>query len=176
MPFNTCDIIILHGAPGSGKSQTAKSLCRYFPQGVRLEVDTLRQMVISVNWTNQQEHIKLLEVAAEVGRRFLALNFKPVIIVDTFSGNKLDKFLKELQGKRKKTIVAKIVGLYCSDSELKHRLELRPENEFKNYEISVKLNTMTLKTNYNNQTNIDTTGLLPGQTAEIIYKSLTRNH
>jgi uridine kinase len=35
------DIIIIRGCPGSGKSQTAKSLSQYFPEGVRLEVDTI---------------------------------------------------------------------------------------------------------------------------------------
>jgi predicted PilT family ATPase len=40
---NIIDIIIIRGAPGSGKSQTAKSLSKYYPKGERLEVDSIRK-------------------------------------------------------------------------------------------------------------------------------------
>ena len=67
------DIIIIRGAPGSGKSQTAKSLSQVFPKGVRLEVDTIRQMVISVDWKNQQEHIDMLQASTKLVYEFLQL-------------------------------------------------------------------------------------------------------
>jgi predicted kinase len=87
------DVIILRGAPGVGKSTLAKELAQHFPKGVRIEVDTLRGMVISVDWTNQQEHKDLLQVAAQLTRQFLGLGFKPVLVVDTFSGDKVKDFL-----------------------------------------------------------------------------------
>ena len=91
------DIIILKGAPASGKSQTAKSLARFFPKGVKIEVDNLRQMVISVDWKNQAEHINLLQVSARLAHDFLKLDFKPVIVVDTFSGDKIKNFMATMK-------------------------------------------------------------------------------
>jgi adenylate kinase family enzyme len=76
------DIIIIRGCPASGKSQTAKKISKSFPKGVRLEVDTLRQMVISVDWTNQQEHINLLQVSTGLVIDFLKLGFSPVIVIE----------------------------------------------------------------------------------------------
>src|SRR5882724_2148092 len=90
------DIIILKGAPASGKSQTAQRLTQFFPKGVKVEVDILRQMVISVEWTNQEEHINVLQVSARLVHDFLKLGFKPVIVVDTLSGDKITKYLETL--------------------------------------------------------------------------------
>lgn len=162
------DIIILRGAPASGKSQTAKSLSQSFPKGVRLEVDTLRQMVISVDWKNQQEHINMLQVSTGLVHDFLKLGFKPVIIVDTFSGDKINKYLDTLY-QLDKDLSIKIFGLFTNDDELRKRLELRSNGEFRDFGICKRLNDDVRKIKYNTEFQIDTTGLLPMQTAEIIY-------
>src|ERR1700740_2801409 len=92
------DIIIIKGAPGSGKTETGKLLANHFPKGVRLEVDTVRSMVISVDWTNQKEHIQLLDMSAKITVDFLKTGLSPVILIDTFSGDKLNGFLKTING------------------------------------------------------------------------------
>lgn len=166
------DILILRGAPGTGKSQVGKSLGGYFPNGVRLEVDTLRQMVISVDWTNQQEHIQLLEIAAGLVQGFLKQGFKPVIVIDTFSGNKLEKFLENIKGRKKRLPETKIIGLHCSEEELKKRLEQRKGDAFKDFEISRKLNKLTRQTNYDKETKIDTTDLEARETAQRIFQEV----
>ena len=165
------DIIIIRGAPGSGKSQTAKSLTQFFPKGVKLEVDTLRQMVISVDWKNQEEHIHLLRVSTGLVHDFLKLGFSPVIVVDTFSGDKIIKYIESLY-QLDKTLSLKLFGLYVTDEELRRRLDLRSEPEFRDFGICKKLNDDLLKIKYNRECQIDTTGLLPMQTAEIIYSQL----
>jgi AAA domain len=162
------DVIILRGAPGSGKSQTAKSLSRFFPKGVKLEVDTLRQMVISVDWKNQEEHINLLKVSTGLVNDFLKLSFSPVIVVDTFSGDKIIKYLDTLY-QLDKTFSIKLFGLYVTDEELKRRLDLRSDPEFRDFGICKRLNDDLLKIKYDSEYQINTTGLLPNQTAEIIY-------
>lgn len=171
MPIKIPDIIIFRGAPGSGKSQTAKSLSQFFPKGVRLEVDTIRQMVISVDWKNQQEHINMLQVSTGLVNDFLKLGFKPVIVVDTFSGDKINKYLGTLY-QLNKDLSIKIFGLFTTDDELKRRLELRSKGEFRDFAICKKLNDDTLKIKYDSEFQIDTTGLLPVQMAEIIYERL----
>jgi adenylate kinase family enzyme len=87
------DTIIIKGAPGAGKSETAKELSKIFQKGVRMEVDNIRSMVVSVDWKNQQEHINMLQVAAGMVYDFLKYDFKPVIVVDTFSSDKINDFL-----------------------------------------------------------------------------------
>ena len=173
MQTEKIDIIIIRGAPASGKSQTAKSLSQYFHKGVRLEVDTLRQMVISVDWTNQQEHINMLQVSTRLVYDFLKLGFSPVIVVDTFSGDKINKYLDNLY-QLDKTLLIKMFALYVTEDELKRRLELRTNEEFRDFGICKRLNEDVLKIKYDTEFQIDTTGLLPTQTAEIINDNLHR--
>ena len=165
------DVIILRGAPWSGKSQTSKSLSKLFPKGVRLEVDTIRNMVISVDWKNQQEHVSMLQVSTGLVNDFLKLGFKPIIIVDTFSGDKIINFLSTIYQYNEKLSI-KIFGLFSTDDELKRRLELRSNEEFKDFAICKKLNDDIQKIKHNDEFKINTTGLLPGQTADIIYTRL----
>lgn len=175
MQDSKVDIIIIRGAPGSGKSQTAKSLSQFFPKGVKLEVDILRQMVISVDWKNQKEHINLLQVSKGLVYDFLKLGFSPVIVVDTFSGDKIIKYLESLY-QLDQTLSIKLFGLYVTDEELKRRLDLRSDPEFRDFRICKRLNDDLLKIKYQSEYQIDTTGLLSKQTAEIIYGNCFANN
>lgn len=166
------DIIILKGAPASGKSQTTKSLTRFFPKGVKIEVDNLRQMVISVDWKNQAEHINLLQIAARLTCDFHKLKFKPVIVVDTFSGDKIINFIANLK-QLDASLCTKIFSLYVSEDVLKKRLDVRPAGEFKDFGISKKLNEDVLKYKFEAEHQIDTSSLLPAETAEIIYREIS---
>lgn len=166
------DIIIVRGSPASGKSQTAKELANYFPNGVRLEVDNLRKMVISVDWKSQQEHINMLQVSTGLALDFLELGFSPVIVVDTFSGNKINKYLDTLNYLNNDLSI-KIFGLYTTNDELKRRLELRTNEEFKDFRICQRLNDDVIKIKYDKEFQIDTTGISGRQTAEIIYEQIT---
>jgi len=162
------DIIIIRGAPGSGKSQTAKNLSKFFPKGVRMEVDTIRQMVISVDWKNQQEHIDMLQASTKLVFEFLQFGFSPVIVVDTFSGDKINKYLLSLN-QFDENLSIKIFGLFTTDDELKRRLEGRTNGEFRDFGICKRINDEVLKVKYDTEFQVDTTGLSPMQTAETIY-------
>ena len=166
------DIIIIRGAPGSGKSQAAKSLSQLFPEGVRMEVDTIRQMVISVDWKNQQEHIDMLRASTKLLYEFLQLKFRPVIVVDTFSGDKIKGFLDTL-GELDEKLSIKIFGLVTTDDELRRRLELRKNDEFRDFGICKKLNDDVLKWKHEMEYQVDTTGLTPKQTSAKIYEQIT---
>lgn len=165
------DVIIIRGAPASGKSQTAKSLAQLLPSGVRLEVDTLRNMVISVDWTNQKEHIGVLEASTKLVDGFLNMGLKPVIVVDTFSGDKVKGFTFSLKQIRP-NISIKSFALYTTDEELKKRTDARPEGEFKDYEICRKLNASTIKFKYDGEHHIDTTETSIENVANKIYEYL----
>jgi len=176
MQDKTLDIIILRGCPGSGKSQTAKSLSQSFLKGVRLEVDTIRNMVISVDWKNQQEHIDMLQASTKLVFEFLQLGFSPVIVIDTFSGDKINKYLDTLY-QLDKDLSIKIFGLFTTDEELKRRLDLRTFAEFKDFTICKRLNDDVIKWKHDSEYQVDTTGLSPTQTAEKIYGQInTENY
>ena len=172
MQARPTDIIILRGAPGSGKSQTAKSLSQFFPKGVRLEVDIIRQMVVSVDWKNQQEHINMLQVSAGLAYDFLKYGFSPVIVVDTFSGDKIIRFMDRIRH-FDSSLTISVVGLFATDDELERRLELRQNGEFRDVAICKKLNRDVLQKKCDTEFQIDTTGLLPIQTAQRIYEHLS---
>ena len=167
------DVVLIRGAPGAGKSQVAKCLSSYFPRGAKVEVDSLRGMVISVDWTNQQEHINLLQVAAGVTRDFLRFGFRPVIVVDTFSGDKINRFVATLRQLEGSPSIG-IFGLYASANVLRARLQKRPPGDFKDFEISKKLNDDVLRIKNPEEHQIDTSGLSPMQTAEEVYRCLGR--
>jgi guanylate kinase len=165
------DIIILRGAPASGKSQTAKKISESFPKGIRLEVDTLRQMVISVDWKNQEEHTNMLQVSTGLVDNFLKLGFSPVIVIDTFSGDKINKYLETLY-QLNNSLSIKIFGLFTTDDELRKRLELRKNEEFRDFGICKQLNDDVIKIKHDKEFQIDTTKLSAVQTAEIIYRQI----
>jgi chloramphenicol 3-O-phosphotransferase len=165
------DIIIIGGAPASGKSSTAKALTKFFPSGVRIEVDNLRSMVISVDWTNQDEHISILNLSTNLVYDFYQLKFHPIIVVDTFSGNKILNYHEKLL-KLNKNLSIKIFGLYVSNEELERRIGSRNEGEFKDLEICKKLNRDVLKIKHPDEFQIDTTRLTPEDTARIIFDQI----
>ena len=165
------DIVIIRGAPGSGKSQVAKSLSKFFAKGVRLEVDTIRGMVISVDWKNQQEHIAMLQASAKLVTEFLKSGYSPVMVIDTFSGDKINRFLQTLN-QHEENLSIKSFALYTSDEELKRRLEQRRSGDFRDYPISKLLNDDVLRWKPEGECQFDTTGRSPDQIAEMIHAQI----
>lgn len=152
------DLIVLKGAPGVGKSTTAKLLAQHFTWGVRVEVDTLRQMVISVDWTNQAEHRKLLTLAAQLAAGFLRAGFAPVIVVDTFSGDKIDGFLTDFHAQCPSKRVC-VVVLHASEDVLRERLLHREEGAFRDIDISMQINHESARDARPFERVVDTTGI-----------------
>jgi broad-specificity NMP kinase len=168
----SADVVIIRGAPGVGKSQAAKALTGFFPSGAKVEVDVLRKMVISVDWKNQQEHIDLLQVAVRLTHDFVNLGYRPVIVVDTFSGDKVNRFLDTLQ-QLNGGLAIKLFALTASADVLKRRLEARPLDQFKEFEVSRRINADVLTIKPPNESTIDSSALSPQQTAEEICRLLS---
>lgn len=165
------DLIVLKGAPGVGKSTAAKLLASHFPTGVRVEVDTLRQMVISVDWTNQTEHRELLRLSANLASGFLDAGYCPVILVDTFSGDKIDGFLAALHDRRPDSH-AHVVVLHASDETLRQRIVMREPGAFRNIEISTRINREAASGAREFERVVDTTRMSPAEVAVAVLESL----
>jgi predicted kinase len=168
------EVIILRGAPGVGKSTLAKELAQHFPKGVRIEVDTLRGMVISVDWTNQQEYKDLLQIAAQLTRQFLGLGFKPILVVDTFSGDKLKEFLDAVNNPDL-GLKVKTFALHASPEVLAQRLAARPQDQFRDLAVSKKLNSDVLKILRPADTLLDTSNQTAQQLADALVKVLNED-
>ena len=153
------------------KSQSAKCLSKFYPKGVRLEIDILRSMVISVDWMNQNEHINMLNISAKLVYDFIKLGFGPVIVVDTFSNGKIVEYLDNLN-QLDKDLSIRVFGLYTSEEELQKRIQFRKKGEFRKYDICQRLNEEVMKKKYPGEYQIDTTGLLAKETAKIIFDYL----
>lgn len=160
-------VIVVRGAPGSGKSQTAKVLATRIGKGARVEVDTLRSMVFPVDWTNQAEHVSVLSLATSVVAGFVKLGHRPVIVVDTFSGDKVVKFLSELRD-RHSPLDVRVFALVAGRDELQRRVERRPAHQFNNVAVCLKLNADVMKHLQPYETLIDTSSLTPEETAEAV--------
>lgn len=166
------DIIIIRGAPGAGKSQASKCLAAHFQTGARVEVDSLRAMVISVDWTNQAEHIDMLSLSTSVVMGFLQRGYKPVIVVDTFSGDKLTKFLADIYA-LDNNLDVRSFALVTAPDVLRVRVENRPDDQFKDIGICQKLNSDVMKRLLPVEQLIDNSALTPEETAEVIRGQCT---
>lgn len=158
------DVIIIRGAPGAGKTELGKALAKHYPRGAKVEVDALRKMVIGVNWTDQAEHIKLLGLAAGTVADFWRLGFRPVIVIDTFSGDKVDGFLDRLS-QTCPALNIRLYALYISEEVLAQRLASRHDGLFKNLAIATKLNADVLRFRRPEETRLDGTEFSPDELA-----------
>lgn len=158
------DVIVIRGAPGAGKTELGKELAKHYPQGAKLEVDVLRKMVNGVNWTDQAEHIKLLGLAAGAVAEFARLGFRPVIVIDTFSGDKIDGFLGRLR-ELEPALVIKLFALHLREDVLARRIASRPAGLFRDFAIAKKLNSDVLQIRRPEEIQLDSSDLSPAQLA-----------
>ncbi len=168
----TVDVLLVRGAPGVGKSSAAKALRKLIPSGAIVEVDHVRGMIASVRWVDTTQHLAALTVTRGIVRSFLEQNFRPVVVIDTFSRGKLKAFVEQLStevGARHR-----IASLYADNATLLARVHDRPHNEFREPEISAKLNDEIKKNRYDLEELIDTTNLSPTEVASRLLDVLRR--
>lgn len=171
MILEPAGVIIIRGAPGVGKSEAARGLARHFPGGTRIEVDNLRSMINSVRWTDQQEHKNLLQVAARLTGDLLALGFIPAIVVDSFSGDKVDAYLDTLR-QLNPAVGVWLFGLYATEAALQSRLEGRRDDQFKDFAIARKINADLSRFRHLDEVQIDTSILTQHEVVETILRLL----
>jgi broad-specificity NMP kinase len=164
------DLILLKGAPGVGKSTAARLLAHHFPAGVRIEVDAVRGMVTNVNWTDQAEHRTLLTLSAELAAGFLRSGFAPVILIDTFSGDKVDGFLEVFRSECCGGRVF-VAVLHASDEALLQRVHNREAGGFRDITVAMRINAESVSEARPFETLIDTSRLSPVDVANAIISA-----
>ena len=171
--MTTPDVIVVRGAPGAGKSEVAKRLAARLGTGARIEVDTLRAMIIPVDWTNQSEHVSVLSLTTGLVAGFLGLEHRPVIVVDTFSGDKLAKFLADLRALRA-GLEVRVFALVPDRAVLRARVEGRPDDQFKDIRTCEKLNADVVRHLQPGERLIDNSALTPEETVNVILECEAR--
>ncbi len=165
------ELILFKGAPGVGKSSAARHLADRFASGVRVEVDDLRRMVVSVKWTDQSEHRKILLLSAQVAAGFLHSGFAPVILVDTFSGDKIDGFLAAFRSQRPESRVF-VAVLHASDDVLRDRVHHREAGGFRDQAVSMRLNHEAARDLRSFEKLIETSALTPDEVAQAVFDAM----
>lgn len=165
------DLILIKGAPGVGKSTAAKLLAGHFASGVRIEVDTLRGMVIGVKWTDQAEHRSLLKLSAQLAAGFLRSGFAPVILIDTFSGDKVEHFMAafRLEAPQSRVFVA---VLHASGDVLRQRMLGREGEAFRDLAIATQINHEAVEGARPFDSLIDTSDLSPTDVARAMLAAM----
>jgi len=115
------DLIILRGESGVGKSTIGKLLSKFFKKGVTIEIDDIRNMVNSVEWTNNKEYIDAIESTKSLAFVFLQNKYLPVIIIDTFSFQTTRIIIDNLPT----GTTYKIITLIASKIKIKERIMRR---------------------------------------------------
>jgi len=128
------EIILVRGAPAVGKSSLGRKLRKKFPEGVVVEVDTIRGMINSVNWVQKEEYMNALRATEKLCKSYFIDGYKPIIIIGPFTPSSLQYFVDLFNSN--KLIV---VSLYAINKVLKHRLDYR-EKGFKDWDITKIVN------------------------------------
>jgi predicted kinase len=123
-------ILLLRGAPGTGKSTTALALSARLggpPRLAVVEVDDLRgdlwHVPPALRLEDDERHHIALAHAARIARALLGAGVRSVVVVDTFSAPGVEAFRDAL---RCAVTVAEVV-LHCDRDEHAYRLRTRPE-------------------------------------------------
>jgi hypothetical protein len=135
------------------------------------EVDTIRGMVINVDWRDQAEHRSVLEASARLAANFLRAGFGPVILVDTFSGGKVHGFLASFKREFPQGRVF-VAVLHASDHVLRHRVLSREAGGFRDMGICMRINEEVVRDVSPFETLIDASTSSPEDVAQAISRLL----
>jgi predicted kinase len=142
--------ILIRGAPGSGKSSTARALARHYPRGATIEVDLIRRSMNGIIWHNHHQHFDALHIMAAMAHAFVERGYGPVIIVDTLGFGSLEMALEALA-----TDSAAVYSLVCDPRRIAYRLWKRPGG-FRDIRKAHRFNRHILEEGESRQDLIDT--------------------
>lgn len=134
----THKVIVLRGAPGTGKSSVARRLVNGADGGAVVEVDHIRRMIHGLSWEDDKLHFDAILAAAAAARAFIARGIKPIVFVDTLGYGRLEFALAALQSP-----TARVYSLVCHDPFLSLRL-LRRISGYRNIRNARKFNSHIL--------------------------------
>lgn len=120
-----------------------------------------------MDWTNQAEHRSLLSLSAQLAAGFLRSGFAPLILVDTFSGDKIDGFLDAFRSESPLSRVL-VAVLHASEGVLRERVRNRDADGFSNIDIALRINQEVVRDVRPLKMLLDSSDLAPADVAATI--------
>lgn len=115
-------VILLRGAPGVGKSTLAPLLGELGVVHAIIEVDTVRRMIVGVDWGDRRQHDAALAAAARAAAEFAVAGVSPVLLVDCFGRDQVQRALDLVKASGAEAMV---VTLWATPDVLRARLAER---------------------------------------------------
>ena len=160
------DIIIISGAPGSGKSTLSQKLYEKL-DSVIIDFGRLREFHLDKYWkkANKKEENMAFENLAFIINNYLKHEYNNIIINDLLD----EKVIKLAKTFKKNKVI--IISLVLEDEELERRVKSERDSGFKNVEKAIEYNRQ-LKTRkpLPNELRIDNTHNDPNKTVMEILK------
>ena len=152
-------IFIVRGAPGIGKTTLGILLRSKFTNGVIIDVDSIRRVVVSDRFEpfNDIPYIHSLTVVAEMVCTYHGFGYDPIIVIDVFASTLLTHFLNQLSGWS-----YDIINLIADDKILLARMAAR-EQGFVDLKLAASINDSIKGNVSSEQLFFDTTVLGPGE-------------
>jgi len=160
-------LVFLGGAPGVGKSTSARLLRTLLPGAATIEVDDMRACLHDVDWQSWTHHCTALDAALTAADMLLSAGRVPVIVLDAFGDAALAHALARV-GRE-----PLVLSLWACGEELAARILSRPVDHFRNISVSDEINDQIAVTGAApGRTLIDTSGKTPESVAGAIHALL----
>ncbi|MFY9462993.1 MAG: AAA family ATPase [Candidatus Sungiibacteriota bacterium] len=163
------DLIIISGAPGSGKSTIAKLLQEKL-KSPYIDFGWMREWHLLSDWSDQskEEESMAFDNLVYLLRNYIKHGYKNILVTDLQEGRV--KELTSIFSVNELIVVSLIVD---NDEELKKRVLGERDSGFKNFEASIAWNRLVLnRSDLLNEYKLDNTHNNPIQTADQILELL----
>jgi predicted kinase len=161
------DVILLRGAPGTGKTTAGRFLASSFPHGVTIEVDLVRWMINSATWKEDGlEHWNALDASRELMLAYLRSEYRPVVFIDNMGDQAVTSLIEVL-----KDYKHHLFALVARDEVLRKRLELR-KGGFRDVATCLAMSRAITRANMLGETTIDTSDLEANEVGPALLASI----
>lgn len=164
------DALLIRGAPGVGKTSSAKRLLAKIGRGAIVEVDGLRSAQAGCDWHNRTQHRIAREVAACCVVPYITGGVRPVVIVDTFGRSSILDMQEHLSTSGLSHFT---ISLWANPRILSQRISQR-SGKSTDLPLSPLINNEIAGLRFEREHLLDTSGLTLEDTVESIERILIR--